>query len=796
MLRNYIKIAFRSLISNRLFTAVNVFGLAIGMASALLIFIWVQNELSFDRHHQDSEQIYRVLANLEVGDGEVWKWSTVPFPLKDLMLEEIPEIEESTLIKTSFESVIVELDNSDLFKVKNFAYVEPNWFDLFEYEVLEGSLSSFQNQVHTLALTEEMSEKYFGYRRAVGQQLIIDSTIYTVSAILANPPANSSFQFQVYAPFQAYLSGKKSLERLQKDWWNYQYMAFIKLKETANSEAIAEKITTIFDNNKEKNTTTTSLELLKDIRFNQSLQSDNLTHQSKAAVYIFAFIGLILLLTAALNYINLSTALIGKRVQEIGVKKIVGASFSHIFIQIIAETLLISMIAFVIAIGVAYICLPLLGSYLEIPLQLAFNKAQIWLVLFGLIIINILLSGIYPATLFAGFKPARLLKGIKTDREGISLRKILVITQFSITIVVLISTIVIHQQLQFIQNKDIGYDRSNVIEISPKLHQGNRANNFQRFALFEEELRKIPEFESIATTGNSIVNIRNANSGNFKWEGQNPDSEASVFVLSANEDLTTIFDLEMADGRWFLPERSEDVKNIIINEAAVRNFNIPKPVVGQKITFNGEGQIIGVVKDFNFQSPREQIQPLLINHNEGQSSILMARLNSSNTQTALAKAEQKFKEIFPELPFEYAFLDHTYQELHENEAKTSTLFKVFALLLIFISCLGLFGLATFNVERRTKEIGIRKVLGASVTGIMQLLSKDFLKLVFIALIIASPIAWYIMKHWLQDYAYHTDLQWWIFAAAGILTIGVALLTISSQSWRAALTDPTKSLRSE
>lgn len=797
MLKNYIKIAFRSLISNRLFTLVNVLGLTVGMAAVLLIFIWVQNELSFDRYHEDSGRIYRLVSHVDVGE-DIWKWASVPYPVADFMAE-IPEIEETVMATLPYSSVILSVGDGAILQEKDFAYVEPKWFDFFEQEVLEGSMEAFGKDIQNILLTESGAEKYFGEKAAIGQQVFIDSTAYIVSAILKDNPSNSSFQFKIYAPFAAQFSERQSLADLQKDWGNFNYMALTKIIEKAESEVVATKITQIFDENKKNNNTQIELEALSDMRFNQTLQSsDKLSHQNKAAVYIFALIGLLILLTAALNYVNLSTALLGKRVREIGIKKIVGASAKHIFTQTMLETLLISLFAFGFGLMICRMCLPLLGTYVDLPLHLELNSLVIWALFLGLVLLNLLVAGIYPSILFSSFKPMRLLKGLKTaPKEGVSLRKALVVVQFTLASIVLMSTLVIRQQLLHIQTMDVGYSRDQIINIEPDLFSGDWEYNTKQFGLFEQELRKIPQFEQIAAMGASIVNATGSNGGDFIWEGKQEDLHPVVSVFSADEHLPSIFDLEMADGRWFSSEKELDKKGLIINEKAVNAFNIPAPVVGRKATFRGqEGEIIGIVEDFNFKSPKEAITPLLINYNGSWSGNIMTKVSSENTQIALQKAEQKFKELLPTLPFQYSFLDDAYAQLHENESKISTLFQLFASLLILISCLGLFGLATFNVERRTKEIGIRKVLGASATGIVQLLSKDFLKLVFIALIIASPIAWYLMNRWLQDYAYRIDLHWWMFVAAGILAIGVALLTVSSQSIHAALANPTESLRNE
>ncbi|MEL6942519.1 MAG: ABC transporter permease, partial [Bacteroidota bacterium] len=459
---------------------------------------------------------------------------------------------------------------------------------------------------------------------------------------------------------------------------------------------------------------------------------------------------------------------------------------------------LITLIGSGLALCIVWFSLPILSSFVELPLEFAWTNGFFWLGLLGLFVTSILIAGIYPAMLYGGFKPIQLFQAKKANVKGISLRKTLVISQFVAAIVTIICTLVIYQQLQLLQNTNLGYDKEHIIEFSPNLFIGNWQDNYKKFHLFEQELGSIPTFESVAAIqGQSMVDIRGKyGDDNYHWEGKDTTIKFDIAGFKADGRLLNIFNLEMAAGRWFSDELETDKNAIIFNETAIKTLKIDNPV-GKKIQAHGSAAtIIGIIKDYHFTSPKEAIQPLRIMYTDGWSNTLVTKVHTQNLSQTLATAEQKFKAIYPDLPFQYSFLDDTYQKLHESETKLSFLFRVFAGILLFISCLGLFGLATFAVERRTKEIGIRKVLGASVSRIIQLLSKDFIQLIGIALLISAPIAWYLVQNWLENYATRVSLSWQYFVVVGMIVIGVALLTVSVQSVKAALTNPVESLRSE
>ena len=800
MFRNHLKIAIRNLFSNKIFTIINVAGLSIGMAAALIIFIWVQNELSFDGYHKNADQIYRIISHWHGEEGAIINIAAIPLAMKELAEAEIPEIEEMYVVRPAFGSPLVSIGNDKVLEEKEMAYISKSWLNGFDYEVIEGSIEDFNNNKYSIALTKAQTVKYFGDEDGrLGQAVRIFGKDFVLRLILADNPVNSSFQYKAFLPLDAVWSNPAEY---QEDYENsnYNYLTFFKASENIDQEQIADKLSEILVRvDADDDYKSSSVFPLKDMRFKEGLNSDYLKHQSRSAVYVFGLIAIILLLTAGLNYINLSTAMISKKIKEIGIKKVIGADFKHIFTQTLLETSLINFLAFGIAFVILLFTLPLLNQYIGYDLPLELNKVTIWMVLGGTFVISILVAGIYPAILFSGFQPLRLIRGDKSPQgNGVSLRKALVIAQFVGVVILLISTGIIYQQLNYIQTKDVGYNRSHVVNIQPNLFRGDSiGRNFERFTLFSEALRQVQDIESVALVENPISDITNQNRGSFEWEGKPSDYSVIVTQITADENLTSVFDLEIEDGRWFSNELGMDKSNYIVNETLVKQFNIPEPVVGRPAKFHkGEGRIIGVVKDFNFASMHKAIEPLVISHNSGFGRSILTRVNSKNAQNALNQAEKTFNTFLPEITFKYDFLDDTYQKMHGEEIKMGQLFQAFAGLLIFIACLGLLGLAIFASEHRMKEISVRKVLGASTASIIGLLSKDFLKLVAIAFLVAVPVAWYGMNQWLTNFAYRVEIQWWVFALAGLLVIGIAFLTVGFQSLKTALANPIDALRQE
>ncbi|MEM9722097.1 MAG: ABC transporter permease [Bacteroidota bacterium] len=792
MLPYYFKLAVRSLWSQKLFTFINLLGLTVSMAASILIFIWVQNELSFDSFHEDPDSIYRVVQHLDFGD-EIWHFDQVPMPLTYGIKSELMGVKSLAKANIGKEPTL-ELEDGNLFQEPYLAYVDSGWFDIFRYQVILGDKASFYRNPFSIAITEGLSKKLFSEGDPLGKMIRLDTVEFRVAMVLANNPTNSIFQFKVFIPLQGYLADPEQLEN-ELNWENSNYSTFVKISPTIEPDVLGKNITDLFVQRTGDSSSSFTLEPLQEVRFNELVESNAYASQNKAWTYILGIIGLLLLLAAGLNYINLSTALLNNRVKEIGLKKVMGASFQNIFWQVILESLLVSFAAFFFAILLAKICLPTFNNLTGIRFELSLSNPTLYGIFSGIILFSIFLSGFYPALLYARNNPIRIFEK-NVGQKGISLRKILVITQFSLAIVLLVSTFILFQQISYIQSKDVGYDRSYVVSISPDLWRGDWEQNERNFPVLEEELRSLAEFEAVASSNGSLVNIESANGG-LSWEGMDPDMDVLMVTLSADEYLMDLFEFDMVKGRWFDANKSLDIHNIILNETAIKTFNIPEPVEGRKIKWrNKEGQIIGVVKDFHFSSLHKPIQPLLIFNTQGWSTMVMGRAKKSNIQEALAKSETIFNRLFPGQVFTYSFLDDTYTQMHRVELKMGTILKIFSGLIIFVACIGLFGLATYSVKRRTQEIGIRKVLGASSRSLVGLISKDFLKLVGLSILLASPIAWYIMDRWLESFAYQIEIHFWIFVLIGMLVLCLAFLTVSIHSFQVAIANPSDTLREE
>ncbi|MEM6631587.1 MAG: FtsX-like permease family protein [Bacteroidota bacterium] len=795
MIKENLKIASRQILKNKVFTTINLVGLVVGMTTILLILTWAQNEWSFDTYYPNSEKIYRVICHWE-GKGEHLTIPAIPIRLRDMASEKIPEAEEFFIMKPeTFERPLIKTHTGELFEEEELAYISDNWLTEFGYKVVKGSVASFRDNKFGLALTEERARKFFGDADPIGNTMKIFSTDYTVEVVLKDPPPNSSFQQKVLLPLQSYWPNRLTYEEEVRSS-NYKFIAFFRSPISIDQEKVEAKFTSLMSQIDQNKPTSCSVFALTDMRFYEGITYDVFLHQDRAMVNIFALIGLIILLVAILNYINLSTATINKRIQEIGIRKVVGANFSNIFSQILTESAIMSITGFLLAIVAVYFFMPYLAQYTGQNLQLNVKSGYLWILLASILGIAILMASLYPAFLHARLKPIQLIHKKGEISKGGTLRKILVVTQFTAAIVVLIGAVTIYQQLRFILTKDVGYDRAQVVSLPLTFTPGdNYGENLDHFKLLKSELEQIPEIESIAITDRNMANINNRNSGSLDWEGKPEDQSVIVSQLRADEDLITVFDLKLKKGRWFSLENTHDRNNIIVNESAVKILGIPEPVVGRWSSFQGrEGQIIGVVKDFIFADFRQSIEPLVIWHNGGRGPIILAKLQPDNINQTLAQVEEKFKQFFQDKPFEYTFLDQTFQQLHQEELKAGVLLRIFTGIIIFISCLGLLGLTLFEAQKRRKEIAIRKVLGANVLNILEQLSKHYLVLVGMAFLFAVPIAMYFIQRWLDNFAFHIEVSIWIFILPGVLACLIAIATMSIHSLKAAIVNPIHALR--
>ena len=793
MFKNYLKTSWRSLLKNKTTSIINITGLAVGMTAAVLIFLWVQNEMSFDNYHKDADNLYRLTTNLK---AQGWIWETTPLLLADAVKKDIPEVEKTARLYSG--DMPIFNFNNNLSYEKSCAYVDDEWFKMFHYNFIQGNAAAFANDENSIILTASEAKKYFGNRNALGTVIHVDSMNYVVKGIINDAPANSSFQYTAFIPLGNLL---KNAARKANDeqWDNANYITFIELRAGANTSLVSKKITSVLqvnsgDNDHESSIT---LEPLKNMHFETDLQSSSFVSGNISTVYIFSVLGMLLLLIACINYVNLTTAKESLRAKEVSIRKIVGANRAHLFNQFLAEALLVSCIALMATLALIHFCLPAFNSITNKNFKLPFTSPNFWKVVGLTLLAAFVLNSIYPAIVLSSFKPLNVFRGFTFLKLKDSfLRKGLVTLQFTISVILIAGTIVIYKQMQFIQQTNPGYNKSQVLitHVPPNI-DFNKKNEIVNE--IKQDLLTQSSIQNVSLANQSIVNIGSYSTGSADWIGRDTAFNPKIAQLSTDANFVNTMQLQMKEGRWFEQGNEADKNNVVLNEEAIKELKIPQPYIGQRFVWKGKtGQIIGIVKDFKFHSLHDKTGPLVAFQNPAWYNTFMIRISPNGASRSIAALNKTWEKFLPGSPHEYNFLDDAFNELYKADQQSSTLILAFAIIAVAISCLGLFGLATFTAENRSKEIGIRKVLGASVSSITQLLTKDFLKLVIVAIIIASPIAWFAMNKWLQDFAYRINISWWMFAAAGLFAVVIALITISFQAVRAAIANPVKSLRTE
>ena len=792
MFKNYFKTAWRSLIHHKGLSFLNITGLSVGITAAVLIFLWVQNELNFDHFYPDNQRIYRL--NTRTADNS-WIWEGSPMLLAASVKKEIPEIEQVTRLYA---------DNAPVFNIdgklqseSQCAYIDPNWFTVFPAAFSEGNPASLDAHPFSIILSASEARKYFGRQAAVGQTIRIDSMNYEVRGVVADAPANSSFQYKAFIPIEALLINKERLEN-GMNWDNTDYLTFIKLAKNARPGDISKKVTKLLQagSHDDKNSILSDLVSLKDMHFENNLQASEFEHGNRMVVYIFSLLGILILLVACINYVNLTTAKASLRSKEVSIRKIVGARRGQLFLQFITESLLVSVIALMVSLLLVYLLLPGFNRLTGKTFLFDLASLDIWKVLGTTLAVALLLNSIYPAILLSSFKPLNMSRGVSfLSLKDTNFRKGLVVLQFSIAIMAISGTIVIYRQLHFIQKSNMGYDRSQILTVSIPFNQP-----FENKTLFmqtmQQQLAALSAVENVSMVNQPLVKIGSSTTG-ADWDGRAENVKPKVAQLSADAGLAETMHLQLAEGRWFQPANASDKNNFILNETAVRELGIRKPVIGQRFTMHEKtGQIVGVVKDFHYRSMHEKVGSLVVFNNPEWWNYFMIRTKSGDAGRAILAVEKVWKQFAPGIPMEYSFLDERFDQLYRQDQLVSTLVLLFAVITVIISAMGLFGLAAFATERRLKEIGIRKILGASPASIGGLLSRDFIKLVVIAFILASPVAWWFMNSWLENFAYRIDMSWWMIGLSGVLAMLIALLITNYHAVRAALKNPVISLRSQ
>ncbi len=799
MFKNYFKIAWRSLWKNKTFTALNLGALTVSLAACVVIYFWIDNELSYDTSATNADRVFRVALTIHAENQPDKHYAQTAPPLMPVLLKDFPEIEKAVRIDQAIP--LISYNQQHLF-AENFFYADAAFFEVFGYPLVKGDPHTVLNNTNAAVITESMAKKIFGTKKPIGQVITMNDTIpLTVSGIAKDLPLNNHFNFDI-------ITSMKVLERqlgpnLMGTWWFDRFHTYILLKNPANAAALNTKIANIIDKynakqNKEFGLTGTHfLQPLKSIHLHSDLQDELKPNGDIQSLRILGWIAAFLLLVACINYVNLTTATSFNRAKEIGVKKVAGASFSQLMTQFLIEAVLLSFMATALAVVLAVTVMPLFNQLTDTQINAGAQVSPQFIA--AMLFLSILLgiaAGFFPSFYLSRIKPLiTIRKTFIKHGTSFSLRKVLVVFQFSVTVALIIATIVAWQQLHYMLTQDLGFNKEQVLNIP--LH--NRT---------EKESREVVKKEFTTVAGiTSVCASESTPGGNtlamsmVRPEGVPKDRVQTMGTLVIDFNFIKTYQLKMAAGRAFSREYGSDSSAYILNEAAVKEFGWGKPenAIGKNFYWgNSEGKIIGVVKDFHFNSLQTTVQPMLmlIRPEWFSYNNISVRIPRQNIKATMQSLEAAWKRVLPNHPFEYSFVDEEYNKQYKTEQQLSSLSVIFSTLIIFISCLGLLGLTMVAVSQCTKEIGVRKVLGASVSNITALLSKDFVKLVLIAVVTASPIAWWLMNKWLQGFAYRTNINWWVFVVAGLLALFIALATISFQSIKAALANPVKSLRTE
>ncbi len=789
MLKNYFTIALRNLIRNRAFSAINILGLALGLACSLLILLWVQDERRVDGFHLNGKQLYQVYIR-QYYDGKVEAGYGTQGILAGELKRAIPELQYSSALEGNTEAIFQVNDKS--LKMQG-SYAGVDFFNMFTYPLLQGTSQSALRSPGSIAISRRMAEQFFTTpQKAIGKTIRFDnSEDLLVSAVFENLPAQSSLQLDFLRTWDDYLEKNPWAKR----WGNYAPLTFVQLRREADPVKVEAKIKDFIYRYKQKEKgwrIELALQPYPDRYLHSNFKNGQIDGGRIQYVHLFSLVAVFILLIGCVNFMNLSTSRATKRAKEVGIRKVVGAVWSSLVAQFIGEAVLLTCLSSVIAVMLVMVLLPAFNTFTGKELVLPAGQPVFWILLAGMLLLTGLVAGSYPALFLSSLKPIGVLKGsMRTGSGAIAFRKALVVFQFALSVLLMVGMIVVYRQMQYVQSKNLGYDRENLVYIPIE------GELIQKYDLFKQQAGNMPGILSISRMRHSPTVIDHGTS-DISWAGKDPNLVISFANELVGYDFVKTLKLTLKEGRDFSRTFGADsTSSFLINETAAEKMGYTNPV-GQPLQWgDARGTIIGVLKDFHFASMHQAIGPLVIRLNEKKPyGTILVRTEAGKTQEALTSLEKVAKALNPQFPFAYQFSDLQYAKLYQSEQLVSQLSGCFAFLAIFISCLGLLGLAIFTAEQRVKEIGIRKVLGASVASVVMLLIRDFLRLVLLAIIIASPLAWYLMQEWLDRFAYKIHLAWWMFCLAGLLAVVIALVTISMQSLKAALINPVKSLRSE
>lgn len=793
MLKNYIKIALRNLRKYKGYSLINILGLAVGIAVCMLIFKYVSHEISYDRYHSKSDRIYRITM-----DHPQAHIALTPSMLLPTLKNLFPEVETGVRLYDvgRFQPLVIR--NQDrVFEERKFVYADSSLFKVFDFQLLSGNSNSALTKPNAIVISREMARKYFGNLNPLGNSLEVNGREFEVTGVLEKIPDNSHFKYDFFAS----MITRSDWSELSDDTWrSANFYTYIVLNEQGRETALKEKVERFISENLAGNGFATSLDIifqpLTDIHLYSEVSEDIAPQGDMRYVLAASAIAFLILIIACINYMNLATARSARRSREVGIRKVLGSEKRQLVGQFYGESAFLTVLGIVLSILLMELFLPWFNQLTGQMLVIDYNSMQFWLLLIITGLLVTLIAGSYPALMLSSFNPSAVLKGAKISKGSPGLRKFLVVFQFAASIFLIICTLIIYRQIDFIQEKELGYKQENVLVLTAYEEVENR------FHTLKSELNRIAGFQGAAMASETPTSIR---------AGYGPDiegiEEGPNFIINAlrvSPEFTEAMNIDIVSGRTFTEgdyiraNQSEDREYaMLVNEKTAAHFGLnPEGLVGRKASIGGvNGTIVGVVKDFHFASLHRPVEPLFI-FPRGSFNKLLLSFNTEDVPRTLEETAEIWSSMFPQYPFEYEFLDQEYNALYRQETRAGNIFTSFAILAIFVACLGLVGLASYMVEERTREIGVRKVLGATSAQIMTLFSKDFVILILIGFLLSVPIAWYVMSQWLQNFAYRIEVGWIIFLLAGLITILIAMATVSYQALKAAKLDPVESLRSE
>jgi len=785
MLKNYLKIALRSILRHKAYSIINISGLAIGMASSILILLWVQNELSYDRFHKHAEQIYRITSN--AGD---FKTAVSTAGMTQGFQSVLPVIKNTVRLIKPTTALFTVGDRK--FEEHRIFYADSTFLDIFSFPLVKGDVRTAMMRPDAILITEYMAKKYFGKENPLGKVLRKDNQDnVVVTGVLANIPTNAHLQFDFIIPIAAIAHHRYMTENL---WDNFDFYDYIQLDKNFHAApgalaGLEHQLDKIYLQHEKDIKIDLHLQPLTRIHLHSNLQLDLSGMGNIQYVNIFFVVAIFILVVACINFMNLATARSARRAKEVGLRKVVGAGRGQLIRQFLGESLLISFFSLLVALVLVWLVLPAFNTLAGKTLTLQLSDGRLLLSLLGISIATGILSGSWPALFLSGFQPVKVLKGSLRNLGGNRVfRNGLVVVQFIVSIVLLIGTVVIFNQLRYIRNRNLGFEKENLLYMRMKGNMWNKKD-----ALYAGLTQHSLNWTVTSDLPTDLV----TGSINVIWPGKDPKSQIVFPSMDVDERFFDIFHMKILSGRAFSKDFKSDTTNYILNETAARTMRMtPNSAIGQQISFQDtKGSIIGVVADFNFKPIQRTIEPLVMRLNK-YGGIIVVRTQPGATEATIKTLGKISQELEPAYPFAYNFLDQDLANQYKGEQQMGSIFNLFALLAIFISCLGLYGLSAFIAEQRTKEIGVRKVLGASLFNIVKLLSTDFTRLILIAMIIAIPLAWWAVNKWLQGFAYHIQVGWAVFLLAPLIALLIAWITVSYESIKAGVANPIASLRSE